>query len=397
MLRLGTLAGDLERETTFVTEIASDPELDLVLRCVDRVEALAAIRSGAVDAFVAVGVPEWFDFQLLEEARGGDIGLLGLASDPIEVERLEGAGFRVLSGEDRRDLAAVARSIYKHPFGDGERKGEGRLIAVWGPKGSPGRTTIAIELSAALGQTGRAPALIDSDPYGGDVLQLLGVTHELPGIVPLVRELARGEGRDPEWSARLHRAWRGGPALVPGLVRPELWEELSPFGWGELLKIVRRDFGFGVFDVGFCLERGADVVPGTPSRNEIALATVAEADHVIAVLRADPIGIKSFVWAMREYPDLLDREDVLVVANKVRSGEERDVKRLVRRYLGRPVFASIPDAPGAFARASWTGTPLMLSEPGGPVAEASRRLADAVGARVPGRGLLTRMAGGGRE
>lgn len=396
MLRLGTLSGDLERETAFVTEVRSDPEIDLVLRCVDRVEALAAIRSGVVDALVAVGVPDWFDFQVLEEARGRDIGLMGLAGDPIEVEHLENAGFRVLSEEERGDLVASARRLHDLPSAQTEPRGEGKVIAVWGPKGSPGRTTVAIELAAALARTDPATVLVDADPYGGDVMQLLAVTQELPGIVPLVREVARGEGRDPEWSARLYRTWRGGPALVPGLVRPELWEEISPFGWSELMKIVRRDFGFGVFDVGFCLEGRREAFPEAPSRNEIALATMAEADHVVAVLRADPVGIKAFIWAMREHPELLDRDDVLVVANRVRGGEERDVRRLVRRYVGRAVFACIPDEPEAVTRALWKGRPLLHADPRNPVTEEVHRLADAVGARVQSRGLLTRMAGVGR-
>ena len=397
MLRLGTIAGDVERETVFVTGLTRDPQIDLVIRCVDRVEVLAAIRSRAVDALVAIGVPEWFDYQLLEEAHERGVRLIAVAADPIEAEKLEVAGFRVLSEEERRDLAKQVRNMEELPLGELEPRGEGRLIAVWGPKGSPGRTTVAIEVATTLARSTSPVVLVDGDLYGGDVMQMLALAEDLPGIVPLLRELERGDGRDPAWSGRLPRAWRAGPAVIPGLMRPELWREISSFGWRELVKIIRRDFGFGVVDVGFCLENGKGASDELPSRNEVALHTMAEAERTIAVLRADPVGIKAFAWAVRDYPELLDHERVLIVANKVRRGEEPEVRRLIRRYLGRSVFACLPDVPVQALLAMWEGTPLSLSEPAGVVAEEVRRIADAVGGRVEADGLLTRIARGGRR
>lgn len=393
MLRVGTLAGHVERESSFVAEVHGTSGLELVIRCVDRVEALAAIRSRSVDVLVAVGVPEWFDFQAVEEARMEDVALLALAGDPIEVERLEVAGFRVLPSID--ELHELPELLERDAAGARDASvggaGSGKLVAVWGAKGAPGRTTLAIELASALSGTDASTVLIDADLYGGDVVQRLGITEDLPGVVQLVREVARGEGRDPDWSSRLRRVWKGGPKLVPGLVRAELWDEVSPFGWRELVKVVRRDFDHAMCDVGFCLEGRSAALEDGPARNEIARLTLTEADQIVAVVRADPIGIKSFVWAVREHQEFFGNDDVLIVANGVRRGEEAETRRLIRRYAGRHVFAAIPDLPGQFARSVWAGVPLTVSEPAGVVAEEARRVAAALGGRVESNGLFSRL------
>lgn len=387
-LRLATLAGDPEREAEFAADLAGRPQVELVLRCVDRLEALACIRGSSLDVLVAVGPVTWFDYQCVEEARRVGIRLVGHAADPIQAELLEIAGFRLIELED--SLQALADPQEEEVAPNRERP-PGKVIAVWGPKGAPGRTTVAVELAATLAQTEPMTLLVDVDLYGGDVLQLLGIAEELPGVVPIARSGARGELRSDSWTAALKRSGNGS-LLLPGLLRADLWSEVSPFGWQEVLEASRRDLTYSIFDVGFCLEGTHD--PAAPAgRNDVARSTVAAADTVVATFRADAVGLRTFFWAIEAEPELLAPDRLVVVANRVRPGEDGEIKTIVRRQLGRFPIAFIPDRPDHMARAMWEASPLTDCLPASPIVEEIRRLAAAIGGRIEPRGFLSRLAG----
>lgn len=388
VVRVATLAGAVERETQVAAEITADPRFELVFRCVDRAEALATLRAGTTDAVVSVGVTSWFDFQCVEEAHRGEVRLFGIATDPIEAEMLEVGGFTVVQDlVHLQELSGTTLRLKAAPPIDPD----GRIVAVWGPKGSPGRTTVAIELAAVLGHTEASTLLVDADLYGGDIAQLLGVVEELPGIVPICRMGARGDLREDDW-VRVLRRLPGGPSLLPGLLRADLWGEVSVFGWTQLLDAARRCFRNTVVDVGFCLEAGSSSRPG-PGRNDVAIASLEAADRIVLVVRADPVGIRSFLWSFTDHRDLLDGDRAIIVVNRVRAGEEAEVSRFLRRHLGRPPQALIADRPDHVMPAVWQGVPVAVSDPGSVISEAMRDVAAILGAEISPRGFLSRLAG----
>ena len=387
-MRVVTIAGSIERETFVAGDLTNDPGFELAFRCLERTELLAAVRAGGLDAVVSVGVAPWFDFQCREEVVAAGVRLYGLAEDPIEADLLEVAGFTVV-----RELRDVTLSALQ---ADQERPAltvaaPGKIIAVWGPKGAPGRTTVAIELAYVLAQAEPSTLLVDTDLYGGDIAQLLGVAEEVPGLVALCRMAARGELREESWLQQLRRV-AAGPVLLPGLLRAELWGEVSIFGWAQLLEGARNAFKTTVLDVGFCLEPGRPAHEG-PGRNEVAIASVEAADKVVAVVKADPIGIRSFLWSLADTAEIVDRDRCVVVLNRVRPGEEAEVARFVRRHLGRPPLALIPDRPDHLVPAVWQAAPVVTTQPGSPISLAIRDLAAGLGGEVAPRGFLSRLAG----
>lgn len=390
-----TLAGDPEREAAVAAEMERRSEFELLLRCVDRVEVLAAIRGGPPDVILSVGSARWFDFQCLEEAQRTGTRLCGIAGDPIEVEMLETSGFQVLPRDRELDeLPERVRAPYVVPQApEAVSPRQGKLISVWGAKGAPGRTTVAVEVASALAESEPATALVDADLYGGDILQMLGIVEELPGIITVGRMGARGELPTRDWLRELRRAMPGGPVLLPGLLRADLWDEVSTFGWAEVLKALKTSFRFAVCDVGFCLEQARRAAPMSAGRNEVARATVIACDYVIAVVRGDPVGIRSFLWALTDAEEIIPRDKLVLVANRVRNGEEAEIKSLIRRHVGRAPIAVIPDRPDHVSRAVWCGQPVTRREPTSPVAEEARKIAAAVGGVIPARGFLTRLSG----
>jgi MinD-like ATPase involved in chromosome partitioning or flagellar assembly len=386
--RIVTVAGSIERETEVTTQLERDPGFIVAFRCLERAEVLATLRAGAADLVLAVGVAPWFDFQCLEEARRCGVRLYGIAADPVEADMLEVRGFRVV-----RDLTHLKELVTGDlpPQDQPEPHETGNVVAVWGPKGSPGRTTIAIELATVLAQSEPATLLVDADLYGGDIAQLLGVVEELPGIVPLCRLAARGGLRDRAWVTELGSVDQG-PTVLPGLLRAELWREVSAFGWNELVDAAREAFSTTVIDVGFCVEP-PPALPGASGRNDVAISALEKADRILVVVRADPIGLRSFFWSFTDHRDLFDEERCVVVLNRVRPGDEEELRKLVRRHLGSPPFALIPDRPDHAVRAVWQGLPMAISSPSSPVHSAMRDVAAGLGTAVAADGFLTRLIG----
>jgi MinD-like ATPase involved in chromosome partitioning or flagellar assembly len=393
MIRVITIAADVEQEAALAFELERDPRFEVVFRCFDRVETLAAVRAAPADVLLSVGASPWFDYQCFEETGRAGLLRFGVADDIVQAELLEVSGFTIASRLDDIERLALERQGQVRTVEESE--GPGRLLAVWGPKGAPGRTSIAIELAYALAESELSTALIDADLYGGDVAQLLAIGPGPPDIVTLARAGARGELRDPNRLESLLRVDATGPHLVPGLLRAQLSGEVSAFGWNEVLRAARHVFGSTVVDVGFCLEPPVDEHVG--GRNEVALATVKAADKIVCVLRTDPVGVRTFLWAVCSHAAEIDVERTIFVANRVRSGEEREVKRLLRRHLGVVQLVAIPDRPDLMTEAMWAGRPVVRHHPDSRTAEAVRRVAELAGAEIPAHGFLARLAGKGRR
>jgi MinD-like ATPase involved in chromosome partitioning or flagellar assembly len=398
-LRVVTLAGDPDREAGLASELDGRRDVELVLRCVDRVELLGALRSGAVDAIVSVGAPTWFEKQEAFEASQAGIVVVGVVRDPLDADRLAELGAGLLPTEasvqeiiDRcRSSEPLPTPVQAGYHSNGDR---GRLVAVWGPKGAPGRTRVSIELAAELAVAESSTLLIDGDPYGGDVVQMLGIVEELPSVLWAARLAARGQLDNIRLAADLRRAGPRGPVVLPGIPRAELWPDVSEFGWRALLEVATSSFRYAVCDVGFCIETAASPYPGSgEGRNRMAVETLRAADAVVAVCRADPVGLKNFVWTFEHLRELVDDDCIRIVANRVRRSEEGQVGDVLRKHVGRRPVAYIPDIPSQIHRALLLGRSLREAGLSLGGAGSIESLAASLGGRLPSRGLLARLSG----
>jgi cellulose biosynthesis protein BcsQ len=393
VMRVVTLAGDPEREAELAPRLATDPSVELYLRCVDRVELLAAMRSGAIDSIISVGAPGWFDAEAATEAGRSGIRVVGVADNALETEALEERGATVLDARasigEIIDACRSARPVTPAAVTVPIESRPGQVIGVWGPKGAPGRTTIAIELAYALAETTEATVLMDADPYGGDALQLLGVIEELPTVVWAAAAAASAEGRR-DFVENLRRVGRRGPLLVPGLPRADLWPEVTDYGFTELIKLLAAQTRFLLVDIGFCLESTS--FGGPDGRNMMALATLERADRVIAVCRADVVGVKNFIWSFESLREQVEDERVSIVLNRVR-GEGREIDELLFRHTGIRSSAVLPDASIDFRKAAEQGKALHEVRPTSEICSQTRLLAERLGGKVRPNGLLARLAG----
>jgi MinD-like ATPase involved in chromosome partitioning or flagellar assembly len=263
----------------------------------------------------------------------------------------------------------------------------GKVIAVWGPAGAPGRTTVAINLADELARAGASCLLVDGDVYGGVVANLLGLLDESPGLVAACRQ-AQSHRLDEPALAGL--CWQIGPALrvLTGLGRAERWPEVRPAALQQVLALSRGLAEYTVLDLGFCLETDEELSFDTiaPRRNGATLAALEAADLVLAVGAADPVGMQRLVRGMEDLRSLQLPAPVWVVLNRVRAGgvpgdPKTELAAALMRFAGRVPAAMLPEDRAALDRAAVAGKTLAEVAGNGALRLAIRDLAAATAGR----------------
>lgn len=257
------------------------------------------------------------------------------------------------------------------------------VVALWGPLGSPGRTTLAVTLAAILAAREISVLLIDADTHGASVAQVLGLIDESPGIAAAARlsdqgslDLASLSRVSPEVSPRLR--------VLTGLPRADRWPEIRSGAMEDLLTVARRLAQVVIVDCGHAMEDDEELSYDTaaPRRNAATLSALAEADLVLAVGAADPVGLQRLVRGLGDLTHVGVAHRIVVV-NKVRasaagSRPERAIREVLERFSGLHELDFLPWAPGECDAALWAGRSLVEVAPGAPLTLAISRLADRI-------------------
>ncbi|WP_309128067.1 P-loop NTPase [Microbacterium sp.] len=285
-----------------------------------------------------------------------------------------------------RILAAISTPATESPKGS-ERA---RVIAVWGPHGAPGRSTVAVQLAVELARAGRRTALVDADSVAPSISLQLGLGDESPGLAAACRRAELGS-LDPAELSRLASAVEtsgGTIEVLGGLNRPTRWPELTARRVRGTLAVCRNWVDETVVDVAADFEADDDPLdPGSPARHAATASALLEADAVVAVLSADPLGVSRFLRGHAELRNLIGQTPLTVVANRVRPGPlgidaRGQVRRTLDRFAGIEDIAFLPyDQRGADA-AALHARPVADVAPRSQLVSAVRRVASGLGART---------------
>lgn len=392
-------------EAVLVQAVDASGRLAVTRRCADLVELLAAAEAGLGRLALVSAEMDDLDREVVAALHHAGLRVVCVAdqSRPWLTDRLAacGADLVVPPPADQpgaRDV--VERAIVlldavvpdRVPGWDAEPVAlarRGRLVAVWGPTGAPGRTTVAVNLAAELAALGRATLLVDADTYGGAVSQVVGLLDEAPGIAAAARAAAQGQ-LDVPTLARLAPLASQGLRVLSGLARADRWPELPAAALDAVWTTARALAEWTVVDTGFAIERDEVLSYDTraPQRNASTLSALQAADAVVVVGAGDPVGLARLVRGLQDLAELDLTCPRLVVVNRLRSSvsgrdPQRSVADALARYAGVGEVLVVPDDRTACDGALLEGRTLRECAPASPARKAVAGLAARLAATVP--------------
>ncbi len=375
------------------------PAVVLHKRCVDLPDLLATAGTGLAGVAVVASALPGLDADSLAAMRRAGLTTV-LVADPDEQaadgERLRRLGAdRVVRADELGRLCEIIGStagaapapVQATPAaGPPAPGGPGRLTAVWGPAGAPGRTTVAVGLAAELAARGTSTMLVDADPYAGAVAQHLGVLDEVSGLLAAARSANVGQLDAARLAGLARRV--GDLRVLTGLPRADRWVEVRPVAFEDLLDVATGLVEHVVVDVGFSLEHEpAEPFGGAaPARNQMTVAAVRRADEVLVVGAADPVGLARLARGLVEVHELVPDTDLRVVVNRARPSlgwGPKQVHGMVEGFVAPVGMHFLPEDRRAVDRALMAG--VSLAESGdSDLGRALADLADGVLGETPG-------------
>ncbi len=291
----------------------------------------------------------------------------------------------VMSDEQRRELQGRLRGGRAEraiPFA--EPSSLTRVLAVASGKGGVGKSSVTVNLAAALAAAGQKVGVLDADIYGHSIPRMLGVTGQPTQVEQMmmppsghgVKVISIGmftTGNTPV-------VWRG-----PMLHRA-VQQFLADVYWGDL-DVLLMDLPPGTGDVAISVAQLVPtaelVVVTTP---QLASSEVAERAGAIAVQTHQRIAGVIENMSGLPCPHCGEMLDVFG------AGGGQAVANALTRITGAhvPVLAQVPIDP-RLRQGGDDGRPLVLSDPEAPAARQLAAVAEALASKS--RGLAGRRLG----
>lgn len=300
-----------------------------------------------------------------------------------------------------RDLDAHRGTGADDGVGGPAERDPGEVVVVWGAYGSPGRTTVAVNLAAELATPLEPVILVDADTYAASVAQWLAVLDEAPGVAAAARAADQGN-LDAELLAQLAPEVRPGLRVLTGLPRADRWPELRDASLADVLEQCTRVARRVVVDVAPVVEQDEELSFDTraPRRNGASLTALQAADRVVVVGVGDPVGLHRLVRCLDAVPGL-SAAPCQVVVTRVRPGPvgpepERRIRESLRRFAGADRVHLMPEDHEAMDAALLHGRLLLEVRPDSALRQSFRSLAGLVRGqelrdRRPRRRWLSRL------
>ena len=302
------------------------------------------------------------------------------ANTRAAVEDIEGVGnvtvtMEAMSDEQRRELKKKLRGGQAEPeIPFAKPDSTTRVFAVASGKGGVGKSSMTVNLAAALVQKGLKVGIVDADIYGHSVPNLLGCTDGptvlddemlLPPISHGIKHISIGqfvEGNAPV-------VWRG-----PMLHRA-LQQFLADVFWGDL-DVLLLDLPPGTGDVALSV---AQLIPNA----ELLIVTTPQAAAAEVAERAGSISQQT----RQRVAGVIENMGAMVMPDGSTmdvfgSGGGQIVADRLGVILGHevPLLASVPLDP-TLRSGGDAGTPIVLDSPESPAAKQIQAVADKLAIR----------------
>ena len=255
---------------------------------------------------------------------------------------------------------------------------EATVVGVYSPKGGSGGTCISLNLVGALSR--RYPGqvlLLDLDfPYSHAAL--------LAGLIPTTCLARMGEVPAESFeevllSTVLYHA--KGPMILPGALRPEEGDEVTPELVARAIGVLRKTFRYIVVDLGVTI-------------TDSTLALLDLTQHMVLVVAPELSALKSAADAIDVLQQLGTPEDRLTVVLNNRAPRPAVSRSAVERKLQRKVDVEVGFDAMKPEQAAVDGTILSVTDPKSEVTKGVNALAALVDAihKSNAKGNVRRVA-----
>lgn len=361
---------ELEKAVRAALAKVIDPELRRPITELNMVKSVTVSPDGAtqVEIYLTTSAcPKKSEITERVTAAVADVPGTGTVSVDLDV----------MSDEQRTALRKQLRGDAAEPVIPFAQPGSlTRVYAVASGKGGVGKSSVTVNLAAALAARGLSVGLLDADIYGHSVPRMMGTTDRptqvesmiLPPVAHDVKVIFIAQftqGNTPV-------VWRG-----PMLHRA-LQQFLADVYWGDL-DVLLLDLPPGTGDVAISVAQllpGAEIVVVTTPQS--AAAEVAERAGAIALqTRQRIVGVVENMSGL-----LMPDGSIMQVFGE---GGGRQVAGNLSRAVGAdvPLLGQVPLDP-ALVTAGDSGVPLVLSAPDSAAGRELRSIADKLAARRRG-------------
>ena len=349
--------------------------------------AASAAGSGAVGAGPAGAGP----------ARAGGAGVTGAlaaASSQNNVAPLNTAatthsaqpevklGWPVTAGTPSSPAtSAFAPTSHREEIDAAGKPKIGKIIAVWGTHGAPGRSTLALALAAYLNEQG-STILVDCDINAPAQVQLLGLPEDSSGLASAARLATHGELDSTRLVQTLLSA-KADLQVLTGLGRSGRWRELPVASMNKVWEVCRHTAEYTVVDLsGGLEEERVEDFAMEPDHDAVAAALLEQADLTLIVGAADPVGIRRLIQLLNSNRQAVGGRSQVVV-NRVRSSTagadpNSAIGSVLARYTSASDIVYVPADYRLFDKALMQAQPVAVVESRSAAAKSIAKLAKLV-------------------
>src|SRR6266568_7870245 len=294
-------------------------------------------------------------------------------------------GLDVMSDEQRRALQSQLRGGKPEPeIPFAKPSSLTRVYAVASGKGGVGKSSVTVNIAAALAASGQSVGLVDADIYGHSVPRMLGVTGRPTQVEQMIMPPSAHEVK--VISIGMFTQGNSPVPLRGPILHRLLQQFLADVYWGDL-DVLLLDLPPGTGDVAISaghLIPGAELIVVTTP--QLAASEVAErAGSLATQLHQRVVGVIENM-AFLSCPHCGERIEVFG------RGGGHAVAQALSRLTGSdvPLLGEIP-IDMRLREAADEGVPLVLSDPLTPAAAELTKIAQAIGGRS--RSLAGRQLG----
>ena len=366
------MSEDNQRESAIRAALAKviDPELRRPITELNMVKGVAVEDDGAVQVDIYLtteACPK--KTEIADRVRQAVADVPGTGAVTVNLD--------VMNDEQRTELRKQLRGDAAEPVIPFAQPGSlTRVYAVASGKGGVGKSSITVNLAAAMAARGLSVGVLDADIYGHSIPRMMGTDDRptqvesmiLPPIAHDVKVISIAQftqGNTPV-------VWRG-----PMLHRA-LQQFLADVYWGDL-DVLLLDLPPGTGDVAISV---AQLIPGAEilvvTTPQLAAAEVAERAGAIArQTRQRVVGVVENMSGL-----LMPDGTTMQIFGE---GGGRQVAERLTRVVGAdvPLLGQVPLDP-ALVAAGDSGVPLVLSAPDSAAGKELRGIADKLSARKRG-------------